>query len=631
MSNPFVGASDGRSAPAFTPKDARNAGRHYQHLSAVINRLLYRIMEGMEEATAKRVFKSSVFATIHSLHGFFNGRDLAKKELMVSHQFVVPHFNYHGDPKHSAKFMDRRLDALAEAEAACGRRFIGVKRADNQTQLFTWYQSHPLLDAAEWAYLQARNSPDYAKNPAKAITTELLDAAIAKLPEVKAVKRTAAASEDEERERWASADVTAGAAVKGRWTKIFNAAERALRAEFDAGSDPLLAAQAAAAKIIEMGKDIKARLAQERLRAFSEAGDEDEAAPASGPKVSTAEILAEVFAAPRAVADASGRDSVSPAEGGAGADTLDKNVAGSAAGAGDCLNETHAFAVAFARQGLAVLPLWGCSGGVCHCRKGAAEHPIGKHPHGRLAPNGVYSATTDEKVIRRWFEKDPRINIGLAMGGPLNLVCVDVDPRNEGDATLYDLEEAHGPGAFPLTFEQITGGGGWHKLYKLPEIIKPKTGELKGKLGPGVDIKGAGGYIVAAPSMHASGRRYEVGVNEYIAEAPAWIVRSVRKAAAGERPEKVVNFQAHRDRKRAGAGGPAIVEGERNERLFKVGCALWGKGEVSGRDELAARLMEANHERVSPPLDAAEINRIVGSISSRYPLGVPVQGYCYKG
>jgi hypothetical protein len=421
-----------------------------QHLAAIINRILYRIMEGMPEADARRFFKSSVYATIHSLHGFFNGRDLTKKELMVSHQFVVPHFNYHGDPKHSAKFMDRRLDALA-AVAACGRGFVGIKRADNQTLYFTWYQSHPLLDAA-----------------------------IAKLPTVKVATPPTAANEDGERERWASADVMAGAAVKGRWTKIINAAEKALIAGFDAGSDPMLAANAAAAKIVEMGKDIKTRLAQERLRAFSGAGDEGEDAPAPGPKVSTTDILAEVFAAPRAVADASGKDNVSPAEGGVEADTLDKNVVGAAPERAEFLNETHAYAAAFARQELAVLPLWGCSDGICHCPQVGAEHSIGKHPHGRLARSSVYSATTDERIIRRWFEKDPRINIGLAMGGPLNLICVDVDPRNEGDATLYDLEEAHGPGAFPVTFEQNRGGGGWHKLYRLPEEIKPKKGARRG-------------------------------------------------------------------------------------------------------------------------------------------------------
>ena len=50
-----------------------------------------------------------------------------------------------------------------------------------------------------------------------------------------------------------------------------------------------------------------------------------------------------------------------------------------------------------------------------------------------------------------------------------------------------------------------------------------------------------------------------------------------------------------------------IVEGERNDRLFRVGCALWGKGEVSGCAELFHRLMETNIERVSPPLDSDEV------------------------
>jgi hypothetical protein len=144
------------------------------------------------------------------------------------------------------------------------------------------------------------------------------------------------------------------------------------------------------------------------------------------------------------------------------------------------------------------------------------------------------------------------------------------DARNAGDATLYDLEEAHGPGAFPVTFEQNTGGG-WHKLYRLPEAIKPKTGELKGKLGPGVDVKGAGGYIVAAPSMHASGRRYEVGLNEYIAEAPAWIVAAVKKSAAGGKPEKAINGSPGA-RKGVDRGGRAVLDSAR-----RGGVALLGR------------------------------------------------------
>ena len=68
-----------------------------------------------------------------------------------------------------------------------------------------------------------------------------------------------------------------------------------------------------------------------------------------------------------------------------------------------------------------------------------------------------------------------------------------------------------------------------------------------------------------------------------------------------------------------------IVEGERNERLFRVGCAMWGKGEVGSRADLLCELMTVNSERVSPPLSTDEVYKIVDSISSRYPLGVPIR------
>jgi hypothetical protein len=231
----------------------------------------------------------------------------------------------------------------------------------------------------------------------------------------------------------------------------------------------------------------------------------------------------------------------------------------------------------------------------------------------------------DEQIIRGWFKKDPRINLGVAMGGALNLICVDIDPRNDGDASYSDLIDAHGEDAFPETFTVKTGGGGWHRYYRLPYTIKAEKGELKGKLGPGIDIKGAGGQIVAPGSIHSSGAFYQVETNVYIAEAPEWMVNVLLKSATGEKSEVPVDFQAYRDRKRADVGGSTIVEGERNERLFRVGCAMWGKGEVGSRGDLLHELMRVNVERVSPPLTSDEVYKIVDSISGRYTLGVPIK------
>jgi hypothetical protein len=614
----------------FTAKEARRARDHYQHLAHVVNRIVNHIISGLDKETAKRFFKPTVFASIHSLHGFLNGRKVsAKNPVIKSHQFVCGHFDYYGDPKNAATFMGSRLDALRAAEVACGREFVTVKRADGRTLLFTSYEGTPLLDAAEWVYLQARSKPDYWKNPAAAITDDLLAAAIARLPTVKEEKQPTSTGEngdtEEPGEQWESGDLMAGVIVKGMWTKVINGAESALIKEFDTGGDPELAALKAANKIVQMGKDIKKRLARERLRAFRHPHDTDDHADVTD-------------------THNSGKDSDHSSGGGSpdveapdprefSLGSEPETLQAQQVSKNDFLAsppETPpptrlAVALDYASQGLPVLPLWGVADGICDCSHGSECRSAGKHPHSLLARNGVYNATTDEKSIREWFKKDPLINLGLAMGGELNLICVDIDPRNDGDASYCDLVEAHGDDAFPDTFTVKTGGGGWHRLYKLPEVIKPKTGELKGKLAPGIDIKGTGGLIVAVGSIHASGRSYRVETNTYIAEAPEWIVNSLRKIVAGEQPEKIIDFQAHRDRKRSGITGAAIVEGERNERLFKIGCAVWGKGEVPSGSELYTRLLDVNQERVSPPLAPSEVVKIAESISGRYPLGVPIQ------
>jgi putative DNA primase/helicase len=125
----------------------------------------------------------------------------------------------------------------------------------------------------------------------------------------------------------------------------------------------------------------------------------------------------------------------------------------------------------------------------------------GKHPR---TPNGLRDATTDPEIIRRWWTRWPQANIGIRTGEPLPgggyLAVLDIDPRNDGDAEIEELEAAHGP--LPLTVTANTGGGGWHYYYRTDEPIGGR------KIGSGIDLKAAGGYIVAPPSRHASGRRY---------------------------------------------------------------------------------------------------------------------------
>jgi putative DNA primase/helicase len=119
-----------------------------------------------------------------------------------------------------------------------------------------------------------------------------------------------------------------------------------------------------------------------------------------------------------------------------------------------------------------------------------------------LTKHGVKDATTDPDTIRRWWAQWPDANIGIACG-PSRLVVVDLDGPEAlaawGDLALrynirYDTLTAH------------TGGGGFHLIYRAPDGLR--IGNSSGKLGPHIDTRGDGGYIVAPPSIHPSGETY---------------------------------------------------------------------------------------------------------------------------
>lgn len=188
-------------------------------------------------------------------------------------------------------------------------------------------------------------------------------------------------------------------------------------------------------------------------------------------------------------------------------------------------------ALAYARLGLAVFPLNAVRDGRCGCPDpNCPPKNAGKHPHGTLAPRGFHDASTDETAIRRWWGQVPDANIGIATGQVSGIAVLDVDPRNGGDDTLHVLERKHGK--LPDTAVQLTGGGGLHYVFK--------RGERRMKSpGKGIDAKDDGGYIVAAPSMHGSGKRYEWEASAdllegfELAELPEWLLAPEQSRDAG--------------------------------------------------------------------------------------------------
>jgi hypothetical protein len=110
-----------------------------------------------------------------------------------------------------------------------------------------------------------------------------------------------------------------------------------------------------------------------------------------------------------------------------------------------------------------------------------------------------------EAEIQDWFA-DPTRGVGIVTGAISNLTVADFD-GDIGAATEQDILPRLGAGPVALT-----GGGGCHRFFSHPGKKVPTR---KGIL-PGMDIRGDGGFIVAPPSVHASGRQYSWDVDAHV-------------------------------------------------------------------------------------------------------------------
>jgi hypothetical protein len=193
-------------------------------------------------------------------------------------------------------------------------------------------------------------------------------------------------------------------------------------------------------------------------------------------------------------------------------------------------------ALGLARErGFAVFPVWGCENGRCDCGKADCRKP-GKHPCTKF---GFKEATTDSTTIERWWKERPTANIGIATGARSGVWVLDVDLHDaDGEETLRQLQEIHG--RVPGTLAANTGGGGRHLFFRYDPSAPVGCNTGKDKNRPGIDVRGDGGYVIAPPSVHASGKQYEWVHRQLAAEpAPVWLrevaVNGVQnKKAAGE-------------------------------------------------------------------------------------------------
>lgn len=149
-------------------------------------------------------------------------------------------------------------------------------------------------------------------------------------------------------------------------------------------------------------------------------------------------------------------------------------------------------ALIYAEQGMRVFPLHSVQDGNCSCGNATCSS-MGKHPRTK---NGVKEATTDFTQIKRWWNKWPRANIGIATGAGLHVIDID----SAKGASLASLADSglDLPGQFTVR----TGSGGFH-IYLNCDVQLSNT---VNRLGPFIDTRGEGGYVVAPPSFNKHGQ-----------------------------------------------------------------------------------------------------------------------------
>lgn len=213
--------------------------------------------------------------------------------------------------------------------------------------------------------------------------------------------------------------------------------------------------------------------------------------------------------------------------------------------------------------------------------------------------HGVKDAASDEEQIEAWWTATPDANIGLSTAG---LLVVDIDGAKNPWLT-GDIDKLMDLAAAPLS---LTPSGGKHFLFRAEWGRNTAS-----KLAEKVDTRGAGGYIVAPPSVLADGRQYRWSDGETPPVAslpmpPFWLTVALT-ANTSQAPE----------RDSQPAVTLAIPEGRRNATLASLGGALRRIG--LSADAILGALRAKNASDCKPPLPDDEI-KIIAESTARYAI-----------
>ena len=161
-----------------------------------------------------------------------------------------------------------------------------------------------------------------------------------------------------------------------------------------------------------------------------------------------------------------------------------------------------------------------------YSQRGFSIIPIKPRDKKPLIPWKPYqNRRATEKEIEAWWDKWPNANVGIVTGVVSGLVVIDLDTQKAKDnlkALLPDYDLTSVP--------RSRTGNGWHLFFKHPgEPIQHRAGVIAG-----LDVRSDGGYVVAPPSVHSSGKVYqwEVPINGELPKLPVELLKLITTPAS---------------------------------------------------------------------------------------------------
>ncbi|MBI1172582.1 hypothetical protein GC209_14390 [bacterium] len=221
------------------------------------------------------------------------------------------------------------------------------------------------------------------------------------------------------------------------------------------------------------------------------------------------------------------------------------------------------------------------------------SHKSAEHSDGRK-----WGATIDPAEIKNDWQTWPGANVGIVTGPKSGFFVIEADTLQghdvDGIANLDALIEKNGP--LPATIEALSPSGSWHIYFAWPEGVNVRN--TQGEIAPGIDVRGDGGMVVAAPSVKPGAEKPYMWKNPPglfdLAPCPDWLLKLAVKPktsqeSSGRSKYDVGSAWAQKAFAEELASILAAPQGRRNEMLNTVAFNL---GQIVG-----AGLLDLDHVR----------------------------------